>query len=60
MSRQDLADHLGLAVETVSRLFSRLQEQGILRVRSRRIHLLDRARPETLVERCTSSHRLQG
>ncbi len=60
MSRQDLADHLGLAVETVSRLFTRLQEQGILRVRNRRIHLIDRARLETLVERCTSSHRLQA
>jgi CRP/FNR family transcriptional regulator, anaerobic regulatory protein len=60
MSRQDLADYLGLAVETVSRLFSRLQEQGILQVSNRRIHLLDRARLEILVECCTSSHRLQA
>jgi CRP/FNR family transcriptional regulator len=60
MSRQDLADHLGLAVETVSRLFSRLQQQGILRVHNRRVHLVDRARLENLVERCSSSHRLQA
>ena len=60
MSRQDLADYLGLAVETVSRLFSRLQDQGILQVSNRRIRLLDRARLEIVVERCTSSHRLHG
>src|SRR5581483_10803593 len=30
MSRQDLGHYLGLALETVSRLFSRFQEEGVL------------------------------
>jgi CRP/FNR family transcriptional regulator len=41
MSRNDIGNYLGLAVETVSRLFSRLQEDGILAVRSRHVRLLD-------------------
>jgi CRP/FNR family transcriptional regulator len=60
MSRQDLADHLGLALETVSRLFTRLQAQGILRVDNRQIQLLDPARLEDLVEQCSSSYRLHS
>ena len=32
MSRQDIGNYLGLAIETVSRLFARLQDEGILAV----------------------------
>ncbi len=39
MSRQDLGDYLGLALETVSRLFSRFQEEGLLTVRGKYVHL---------------------
>jgi CRP/FNR family transcriptional regulator len=41
MSRQDLGDYLGLALETVSRLFSRFQEEGLITVQGRHVHLLD-------------------
>jgi CRP/FNR family transcriptional regulator len=41
MSRKDLANYLGVSVETVSRLFARLQEDGILRIQRRSVHLLD-------------------
>lgn len=41
MSRHDIANYLGLAVETVSRLFSRMQEDGMLAVRSRHVRLAD-------------------
>lgn len=42
MSRYDIANYLGLAVETVSRLFTRFQEAGLVAVRQRQISLLDR------------------
>ncbi|WP_101757851.1 helix-turn-helix domain-containing protein [Oceanicoccus sp. KOV_DT_Chl] len=34
MSRQDIADYLGLTLETVSRAFSRLQNEGLIEVQS--------------------------
>ncbi len=40
MSRQDIADHLGLTIETVSRTMTQLQESGAIRLESaRRIRL---------------------
>ena len=43
MSRQDLANYLGLVIETVSRLFSRLQSLGVLDVERRAVRILDHA-----------------
>ena len=40
MPRQDIANYLGLAVETVSRLFAQYQEAGIIKVDRRRISIL--------------------
>jgi len=48
MSRNDIGNYLGLAVETVSRLFSRLQEDGTLVVRSRHVQLRDITRLHSL------------
>jgi CRP/FNR family transcriptional regulator len=41
MPRQDIGSYLGLTLETVSRLLSRLQREGMLQVRGRSIDLLD-------------------
>jgi CRP/FNR family transcriptional regulator len=41
MSRQDLGDYLGLALETVSRLLSRFQEENLINVHGRQIVLRD-------------------
>lgn len=45
MPRHDIANYLGLAVETLSRIFSRLQDEKILKTNRRYIHILD---PEAL------------
>ena len=44
MSRQDLGYYLGLAIETVSRLFSRFQDEGLIEARGRQVRLHDLAR----------------
>ena len=41
MSRADIASYLALAVETVSRVLTRLQESGVLNVQRSRVQLLD-------------------
>ena len=40
MSREDIAAYLGLALETVSRAFGRLQDDGIIHVHGRSIEVL--------------------
>ncbi len=42
MSRGDIGNYLGLALETVSRLFTRFQSEGLLQVDRKHIELLDR------------------
>ena len=42
MTRIDVANFLGLAVETVSRVLSRMQSRGILQVKGRELTILDR------------------
>ena len=45
MPRHDIADYLGLTLETVSRMFAALKEMGTISLESaRRVHLLDTAR----------------
>jgi len=41
MSRNDIANMLGLAVETVSRLFTHFQEDGIMEVERKHIRIVD-------------------
>lgn len=42
MPRHDIADYLGLTLETVSRMFAELKELGALKLESaRRVHLVD-------------------
>jgi len=42
MSRCDIANYIGLNVETVSRLFSQLKQDNLLSVHGRYLHILDK------------------
>ncbi len=45
MPRHDIADYLGLTLETVSRMFAELKEMGAIKLESaRRVHLLNAAK----------------
>jgi CRP/FNR family transcriptional regulator len=48
MSRHEIGNYLGLAVETVSRLFTRFQDEGLIKVERRHIQILDQARLMTI------------
>ncbi|HSW05934.1 helix-turn-helix domain-containing protein [Aquabacterium sp.] len=56
MTRQEIGTFLGLKLETVSRCFSKLQADGLLAVRQRRIQILDPAALRALL----SVHPLQA
>lgn len=43
MTRAEIGSYLGITLETVSRVFSRLQKQNILAVDNKEIHVLDMA-----------------
>lgn len=52
MTRHDLANYLGLAVETLSRMFSRMQEDHVLSANRRHIKILDEPRLKVLAHHC--------
>lgn len=51
MTRKDIASYLGLKLETVCRLLSRFQREGLLQVHGRAVKLLDLASVKDLVDR---------
>jgi len=55
MSRTDIGNYLGLAVETISRLFTRMQDNGILNVNGKLIDILDMDGLKVLTSTCPSN-----
>ena len=51
MSRSDIANMLGLAVETISRLFTQFQEHQLLVVERKHVKLLDLPGLEQLLKK---------
>ena len=43
MTREEIGSYLGLKLETVSRMLSRFQREGLIQVQGRTVKLLDRA-----------------
>ncbi|MBD3671555.1 MAG: fumarate/nitrate reduction transcriptional regulator Fnr [Gammaproteobacteria bacterium] len=62
MSRNDIGNYLGLAVETVSRMFTRFQESGLLTVERKHvvIHDLDRLHDMAGSSRSSGNTRSSG
>lgn len=59
MSRQDIGNYLGLAIETVSRLFAHFQEQQVLMVNRKQITIIDLEMLKFMVEGCVGWHNLK-
>jgi CRP/FNR family transcriptional regulator, anaerobic regulatory protein len=59
MSRHEIGNYLGLAVETVSRLFTRFQEERLMRVDRKHIGLLELDMLEALVNGAGPARRQQ-
>ena len=49
MTREEIGSYLGLKLETVSRTFSRFQDDGLMDVKQRQIRILDQPRLRELV-----------
>lgn len=49
MSRVEIGSYLGMQFETVSRIFSKLDADGIVDIKNRHIHILDLDRLRLIV-----------
>jgi len=58
MSRHDIACYLGIAVETVSRLFKSFQQQGIVKINRKQVDIIDMSLLTDLVANCEDSDSL--
>lgn len=54
MSRQEIGNYLGITFETVSRVFGRLQRNGIIKVNRKAIKITDMMALKNLVSGCAS------
>jgi CRP/FNR family transcriptional regulator len=50
MTRQEIGSYLGLKLETVSRTFSRFQDQGLIEVQGKSVKLIDMSALQNMLE----------
>lgn len=55
LTREDIGSYLGLTVGTVSRMFSRFRESGLIAVRQKFVRIVDRDKLERAIGRSTRS-----
>ena len=60
MSRHDIANYLGLAVETVSRIMTHMQDEGIINVDRRFVSIADMPRLRSLAGVSEAPHLCAG
>lgn len=60
MSRQDIANYLGLTIETVSRVFSRLQRDSIIKIDRKLVTIQDRDALVSVSISCQTAKKLTG
>jgi CRP/FNR family transcriptional regulator len=51
MKREEIGSYLGMQIETVSRVFSQLQQQRVVDIRRRRVRIIEQARLRELAHR---------
>jgi len=51
MTRQEIGSYLGLKLETVSRIFSQFQEEGLIGIQQKFVRILDSSRLESVLGR---------
>ena len=49
MTREEIGSYLGLKLETVSRAFSRFQDEGLISVQQKHVRILDLPRLKSLL-----------
>ncbi len=54
MTREEIGSYLGLKLETVSRVFSKFQEEGLIAVQQKHVRILDTASLREIVGRSSS------
>ncbi len=57
MTREEIGNYLGLKLETVSRMFSKLVDEGIVSVKQRHVRILDTRALSTLVNAPCPTHK---
>ena len=56
MSRNDIANYLGLAVETVSRLFTRFQDHGLIKVEGKFVQIMALDQLKGMISECSHNN----